>query len=39
VDFHDCYVRSGLYTTLQLPGVPDAARCQVLLCSIFFSGV
>ena len=22
VNFHDCYVRSGLYQTLKLPGVP-----------------
>ncbi len=22
VNFHDCYVRSGLYKTLQLPGIP-----------------
>ena len=22
VNFHDCYVRSGLYRTLPLPGVP-----------------
>jgi NADPH2:quinone reductase len=22
VNFHDCYVRSGLYKTLPLPGVP-----------------
>jgi len=22
VNFHDCYVRSGAYTTLQLPGIP-----------------
>ena len=22
VNFHDCYVRSGLYDTLKLPGIP-----------------
>jgi NADPH2:quinone reductase len=22
VNFHDCYVRSGLYKTLVLPGIP-----------------
>ena len=30
VNFHDCYVRSGLYTTLPLPGVPGLEAVGVV---------
>ena len=30
VNFHDCYVRSGLYKTLQLPGVPGIEGAGVV---------
>jgi NADPH2:quinone reductase len=30
VNFHDCYVRSGLYKTLPLPGTPGLEACGVV---------
>ena len=30
VNFHDCYVRSGLYRTLALPGIPGVEACGVV---------
>jgi NADPH2:quinone reductase len=30
VNFHDCYVRSGLYQTLPLPGTPGLEACGVV---------
>lgn len=30
VNFHDCYVRSGLYKTLKLPGVPGLEAAGVI---------
>ncbi len=30
VNFHDCYVRSGLYTTLSLPGIPGLEAVGVV---------
>lgn len=30
VNFHDCYVRSGLYTTLALPGIPGLEAVGVV---------
>src|SRR5690606_20509770 len=30
VNFHDCYVRSGLYRTLPLPGVPGIEAAGVV---------
>lgn len=30
VNFHDCYVRSGLYTTLTLPGIPGLEAVGVV---------
>ena len=30
VNFHDCYVRSGLYKTLELPGIPGVEACGVV---------
>lgn len=30
VNFHDCYVRSGLYRTLELPGVPGIEAAGVI---------
>lgn len=30
VNFHDCYVRSGLYKTLQLPGIPGLEAVGVV---------
>lgn len=30
VNFHDCYVRSGLYKTLTLPGIPGVEACGVV---------
>lgn len=30
VNFHDCYVRSGLYRTLPLPGTPGLEACGVV---------
>jgi NADPH2:quinone reductase len=30
VNFHDCYVRSGLYKTLALPGTPGVEACGVV---------
>ena len=30
VNFHDCYVRSGLYKTLQLPGIPGIEGAGVV---------
>src|SRR3954468_17022017 len=30
VNFHDCYVRSGLYRTLALPGVPGIEGAGVI---------
>ena len=30
VNFHDCYVRSGLFTTLSLPGVPGLEAVGVV---------
>lgn len=30
VNFHDCYVRSGLYSTLDLPGVPGLEAVGVI---------
>ena len=30
VNFHDCYVRSGLYKTLPLPGTPGLEGCGVV---------
>lgn len=31
VNFHDCYVRSGLYQTLSLPGVPGIEAAGVVV--------
>lgn len=31
VNFHDCYVRSGLYKTLQLPGIPGIEAAGVVM--------
>lgn len=31
VNFHDCYVRSGLYQTLTLPGIPGLEAAGVVL--------
>src|SRR6202167_4643905 len=30
VNFHDCYVRSGLYSTLKLPGIPGLEGAAVV---------
>src|ERR1700712_2110900 len=30
VNFHDCYVRSGLYSTLTLPGIPGLEAVGVI---------
>lgn len=30
VNFHDCYVRSGLYTALVLPGIPGIEGAGVV---------
>src|ERR1700685_1008489 len=30
VNFHDCYVRSGLYNTLKLPGIPGLEGAAVV---------
>src|ERR1700749_4314122 len=30
VNFHDCYVRSGLYRTLALPGIPGIEAAGVI---------
>ena len=30
VHFHDCYVRSGLYKTLNLPGIPGLEAAGVI---------
>ena len=30
VNFHDCYVRSGQYRTLTLPGIPGVEACGVV---------
>src|SRR6185437_2643574 len=30
VNFHDCYVRSGLYNTLALPGIPGIEAAGVV---------
>ena len=30
VNFHDCYVRSGLYQTLKLPGIPGLEGAGVV---------